>query len=600
VGNDEGSEPVTAGPLADLASIYSSEGRYAEAEIVNRRVLARYQAARGPDDPKFASILNNLANVLSAQGRHGEAMELVKQALAINERNLGPDDLRVGINLASLAHAYAAQDRDGDADPLLKRAIAILERTIGSNHPDLASALRDLAALDRRRGRDSEAGRLLKRALAIYERSLGADSLVAADALGELADLDRDRGRVGDALDRARRAAAIYAATAARNRAAPWFGGTTGASGDRTGFLRLLGLLAADRRASADPTGKTTEEAFRAAQLAGETETGRAVSAMTTRLAAGTDALAVLVREYQDLQQRWRALDEARVRAVSASPNQPQLQASNVELRSELSAVESILSAADARLRAEFSRFAAFAYAEPLSVRETQTLLQGDEALVFLLLGAKESHVFALTHDGLDWKVIPLGADAVVEKVAAFRRGLDLNEINKSVDEFRKPELFDLGIANELYATLLGPLEPLIKEKEKLVIVPSGALTALPFHLLVTEKPANFRPNDLSGYRDAAWLTKRQAVSVLPAVASLRALRAFAGRGVAGKPLIGFGDPIFDPAERQAALARRARTSTAGEKNSVAIAANTRAYTDFWHGAGVDRTKLAEALPLAA
>ena len=67
-----------------------------------------------------------------------------------------------------------------------------------------------------------------------------------------------------------------------------------------------------------------------------------------------------------------------------------------------------------------------------------------------------------------------------------------------------------------------------MKDKRSLLVVPSGALTALPFHLLVTEKPPAAIPETFAGYRDAAWLLKRQAVSVLPSVASLKALRVFA------------------------------------------------------------------------
>ena len=88
--------------------------------------------------------------------------------------------------------------------------------------------------------------------------------------------------------------------------------------------------------------------------------------------------------------------------------------------------------------------------------------------------------------------------------------------------------LFDLALANELYAALLGPVEGLVKDKRSLLVAPSGALTALPFHLLVTEKPPAAIPDKIEGYRDAAWLLKRQAVSVLPSVASLKALRGFA------------------------------------------------------------------------
>ena len=70
-----------------------------------------------------------------------------------------------------------------------------------------------------------------------------------------------------------------------------------------------------------------------------------------------------------------------------------------------------------------------------------------------------------------------------------------------------------------------------MKDKRSLLIVPTGALTALPFHLLVTEKPPAAIPEKLEGYRDAAWLLKRHAVSVLPSVASLKTLRTACPQG---------------------------------------------------------------------
>ena len=85
-------------------------------------------------------------------------------------------------------------------------------------------------------------------------------------------------------------------------------------------------------------------------------------------------------------------------------------------------------------------------------------------------------------------------------------------------------------LANDLYVALFGQIEAIVKDKRSLLVAPSGALTALPFHLLVTEKPAAAIPEKLEGYREAAWLLKRQAVSVLPSVASLKALRGFARR----------------------------------------------------------------------
>jgi hypothetical protein len=107
----------------------------------------------------------------------------------------------------------------------------------------------------------------------------------------------------------------------------------------------------------------------------------------------------------------------------------------------------------------------------------------------------------------------------------------------------------------------------------------------------VTEKPATAIPQlrDIGSYRDAAWLIKRQAVSVLPALASLKALRQVGSRDPGAKPLVGFGDPVFDPDERAKALAERRATQA-----RVAVA---RGYGDFWQGPGIDQAKLARYLP---
>ena len=155
-----------------------------------------------------------------------------------------------------------------------------------------------------------------------------------------------------------------------------------------------------------------------------------------------------------------------------------------------------------------------------------------------------------------------------------------------------KRELFHLGAAHELYNALLGPVEVLIKNKRHLLVVPSGALTALPFHLLVTEAPAVSMPAvegsltaaDALAYRNAAWLIKRQAVTVLPSIASLKALCDRTRAAPARKPLIGFGDPVFSPDQL-------GRPQIAADAQKVV----TRAYTDFWRGIGVDRARLSSS-----
>ncbi len=330
---------------------------------------------------------------------------------------------------------------------------------------------------------------------------------------------------------------------------------------------------------------------------------------MGLRFAAGTDALAALVRERQDLSAFWRGLDKALIEALAKPEGQGN--AARIEaIRKQVVDTESALAANATRLAAEFPEYAALANPKPLNAEEVQNLLGPQEGLVFFLTGDKESYVFALTREAFEWKTIPLGAAALSEKVTAFRRGLDVDALRRGLQRLEctqaeadkrglaradcapvkgPRELFDLGLAHELYGTLIGPVEALVREKRHLIVVSSGALTALPFHLLVMEKPAVAvpqvkTPRDLAAYRDAAWLLKRHAVSVLPSVASLKALRVFARKDEAKSPLIGFGDPVFNAEEE----------SRPGAQDQSVVA--TRSYTEFWKGVDIDRSMLSKAL----
>ncbi len=49
--------------LTNLAILYQTQGRYAEAEPLHRRALAIREKALGPDHPDVAASLNNLASL---------------------------------------------------------------------------------------------------------------------------------------------------------------------------------------------------------------------------------------------------------------------------------------------------------------------------------------------------------------------------------------------------------------------------------------------------------------------------------------------------------------------------------------------------------
>jgi CHAT domain-containing protein len=102
---------------------------------------------------------------------------------------------------------------------------------------------------------------------------------------------------------------------------------------------------------------------------------------------------------------------------------------------------------------------------------------------------------------------------------------------------------FDLNRAHALYQLVLGPVATVLADKRHLIVVPTGPLTSVPFQVLLTAPPGTESGRD--AFRNAPWLIKSHALSVLPSVQLLEALRKFARSGTAAEPFFGIGDPVL-------------------------------------------------------
>jgi len=586
-----------AGALNNLAQVYGDMGRDAEAEPLYKRSLAVMEKAAGLDSADMAPELNNLAALYQRQFRYAEAEPLFKRALALRENALPPGHPDVGQSLNNLATLYERQDRHADSEPLFKRALAIYQKTPGAD-PAVATLLNNLGQVLKAEGRYADAEPAIRQSLAIREKVLGRDHVDVARSLDNLADLYQRQDRFAEAEPIYQRALSVRERTvgpdhpdtvASLNNLASLYqaeGRTSDAlplvermmaGGGAQPRVALPTLLDAQKK-QLIPPDKAFDEALDVIQHGAQSSAASAVSKLAVRVAAGSDRLAELVRRDQDLASEADRLDKAIIAALSRQGSPREAAAG----RDRLAAIAIERATLQKTFAAEFPDYAALSNPLPLKAREVQELLSGDEAMVLFALVDRGSFVLALSRDSFDWQRIPLGADALSQKVAVLRRGLD---VGKASDSSGKSGLYDLMLANELYAALLGPVEGLVKDKRSLLVAPSGALTALPFHLLVTEKPTAAIPDKIEGYRNVAWLLKRQAVSVLPSVSSLKALRGFARRDRAVKPMTGFGDPVFNPSEG------------GSERRTASRSVTNLAYTDFWQGAGVDRSRLAQALP---
>jgi tetratricopeptide (TPR) repeat protein/CHAT domain-containing protein len=583
--------PDLAQSLNSLAFLYQDQGRDADAEPLLRRSLAIVEKALGPNNPNVAVPLRNLGFLYRDQHRYAEAEPLLQRSLAILESSFGPEHPEVAQSLSNLGLLYEDQGRHAEAEPLLQRSLAISEKTLGRDHPGVALPLNNLALLYGSQSRYSEAETFNQRALGILQKGLGSNHPRVAATLDDLAKLYRQAGDAEHALAYSRRATqSVLAHTAVEtNRAAP--DGTAGLVAQRTDyFLRHVANAAAAERKRLEPAAELGREALIMAQWAKQSTAAAAVGQMSLRVAAGSDKLAALVRERQDLSAFWRDRDKAFIAALGKPQSQQDAAAISI-LRRQLADTEGKLAANMKQLDREFPQYTTLASGKPLTVEEAQQLLAPDEALLFWLTGDEESYVFAVTREGFDWHAIAIGAGKLSEQVSALRAGLELEKlVSKSS---AAPVSFDLALAHEVYLELFGPVEELFRDKRHLLAVPSGALTALPFHLLLTEKPPKptLGAKDAALSRELAWLVKRQAVSVLPSVSSLQALRVLARRNATvQKTMIGFGDPLFDSVERARVLGQR-------QASRGRTAPMAPIYSQLKEGSGFNLKKLAEALP---
>ena len=599
--------PQIAYPINNLAVLYVNMGRYPDAERLYKRALAIREKALGPDHIDTAETLNKLAELYSAQSRFSDAEHLYNRALAIREKMLGPDHSDVGQSLNNIATLYGKMGRFADAEPLYKRAIAIREKALGPDHPAIGTLLNNLARLYEYLGRYADAEPLHKRALSLWEKALGPDHPDVGRSLNNLAGLYTYQGRYAEAEPLYRRSLGVWKnalgpdhpdvaaslnnlaglALAQRNwaQAADYWRGSTGvirrraerglADGEREGsgrealrwssqfhgLVKVTHLLAAEGHGERE---KLSQEMFETAQWAQGSEAAASLAQMAARSAKGDSALAALVRERQDLVGEWQAKDRQLIAARSRAPDRRNAETEKA-LAGRLATIDGRLAEIDARLATDFPDYAALANPKPLSLAEVQGELGDDEALVLFLDTdnrfnpvPEETFIWVVTKPDSRWVRSDLGTKALTERVQALRCGLDqdewwgLEEANRcgSLLNIGQPDLsdplpFNLEIAHELYQALFGQFEDLIKGK-RLLIIPSGPLTSLPFHVLTTKKPETALSKTFAGYRTIAWLARENAITVLPSVSSLKALREFAKGSPSPKAYIGYGNPVLE------------------------------------------------------
>ena len=528
--------------LANLANLHQSREKYKRAEGILRRALAIRTSRYPPNHPILAATLQNLATAVESQRRLKEAETLIRRALKIR-RNSQPEFHperagamhRLGVNLYR-------QRRHKEAVKILKKAIWI-RRKSAAFFPELGRNLTDLAQIYILYRKYSKAMKYLLEARDVFTRSLPDGHLYFAELHRDFAYVYEGRKRIKTALKHSRTATRIYAERNARDISAI------------IQYQNHLQLAWKARRfASRKQRTSLAKEAFKVAQQASVTATATSIAQMAARLAANNPDLEIVARNRQDLDARRTNLVQQLTGLLAAASPRTAKQA----VRTEINTISREIEIIDKNLLKNFPEYQRLVRPLPTSIAEIRGSLLPSEALIFFSTTYDAAFVWAVSKKSMQWQKLSSGTEQINKAIKAIRAQLDTSSVEKAA---RNDKLFRLDMAHDLFKTLFGPVKRLINSKRELIIVSSGALTALPFQVLITAPPAIKRPRvaDVRAYIGADWFVRKWAFSILPAVSNIPALRKSAGDASGLKSLIGFGDPSFS-GDKEQKIARSDRS----------------------------------------
>jgi CHAT domain-containing protein/tetratricopeptide (TPR) repeat protein len=615
---------VELSELRETTNALYRAGDYALALQKAEQALALVIREYGAEHEQTLVQYTSLGLVAEKVGNLVAAQRYYAQSVRIREKVYGPESAGVAQALESLGAVYIKLGQPDAAEPLFRRVLKIRQDLIGPDHAFSASGHSNLGDVSLARGNWTAALASYRQAIrlmtgqdtsqtivkSIVEREIGGyrDTFIglcrAAWQMSDRSAADRN-ALFEETFAAGQRAWNTSAASALAKMTARIGAGETdlgrGIRKIQDLSERILRLHADDNKLladwsatqRADPAYSALSEEFRAVSIARSRDQAPTIKrqrelierlqALSQRCPSGPKKVGcetadrereTIAKELGELSKATSvgaddimAIHKRMEAAEKLLPGYAQFTARRTALRNDIDRSETEVRQARAHIVAAFPAYAALSDPKPLSGAETQALLKPDEALVAILVGSAKSFLWVVTRERTGWAQIDFGSEEMSKEVLALRNGLDplAQQDAEGATGSRAGVVqgFDLERAHALYRGTLGSLEGVFAGKRHLIVVPTGPLTSLPFQVLITEPP----PRGPEALRDAAWLIRGYALSVLPSVPSLSALRNLAGSASASRPFFGVGDPVLegpDPAERQRSGRKRQAATPAG------------------------------------
>jgi CHAT domain-containing protein len=541
--------------LALEGRVKVKQGRVGEGEADVRRALLSRLGKSGKFHADTAGVLGVLVYVIQEQGRYQEAEQLQRQVIDIFQ-GLGyavDSGQMIGAQ-AFLAQLLNLERRYEEAGKLYDQIDVWTAKWEPSRREAISGGLARVSVM-MIQGNNDNALEIAQRTFERERARSGDKSFNTAVARGFYAVALARKAKPSEALQAFGESVPVLLTASG---GADDDSGTTAAA--REGRVRFVieGYL---RFLSFNPTlvpGNIAEETFGYADIMRGQSVQRALQASSARSAANNPELAKLVRASQD--------SEKQIGAAVATLNNLLTLAPSERDEKLLRATQAEIDALQAKrvqtlkeIARKFPDYGDLINPPPPNAADLQKYLADDEALLSFYFGRFDSFVWLVRKGNpVQFARIKMSIGDLNDKVTRLREAL---EPKAAMISDIPP--FDLKLAFELYGNILKPVESGWKPAKSLIVVTNGALGLLPLSLLPTA-PAEIATDDdplFSSYKKVPWLARTHAVTMVPSASALETLRKLPPGKASRKDLIAFGDPYFSKEQADEAAAKAAKTA---------------------------------------
>jgi CHAT domain-containing protein/tetratricopeptide (TPR) repeat protein len=500
-----------ADTLNNLGNVASDRGDLARAEQYYQQALAIYEKLV-PNSLQVARTLNNLGNVARDRGDLARAEQLYQQALAIDEK-LAPNSLEVARTLNNLGNVARNRGDLARAEQYYQQALAIFEQ-LAPNSLQVARTLNNLGNVASDRGDLARAEQYYQQALAIDEK-LAPNSLQVARTLNNLGNVARDRGDLARAEQLFQQALAIFEQLAPNSlQVASTLQNLANLARQQKNYpqaqqylARVLAIYETQRAAIPDPETKTAfaERYFNAytlqAQLALDQQQPQQAALALERSRARTlaelmftralpvptnapQALKDLIAQQEQLQRDFLLL--ARQQRQTDPDDTNALQRLQAQARQLADRQRQL----DQQLRQQFPQYADLLNPQPPDLKQLQAALDANTVLLYHAFAGTELLIVAVSRQTVRGYRVKVDPRTLENDLAAFRKLVAKPPLERTASERRKLP----ALGQRLYATLIKPAEPSLKNATTVLLCPEGALNQLPWGALIVAVDKQGRP----------------------------------------------------------------------------------------------------------